>query len=409
MAGAKREPSSLVQLAMQIGISVSIPASLRVRTTSSAASVPSTPSNLPPVGWVSRCEPRPTGGFDMSRPLRKPNIEPSVSTCTSQPRGLARVAEPVAHLLVLGARASAAARRLLAWRRISRFRESYPTAARNRSAGWMRCWSFSRPKTCWCSMAACMVELRGPPVEARSAFPMIVGLAKKEQDVHSEEMLPSLQARLAYRGGHGHDHGRRRQWLRAGQSGDPAGKTRGIVPQVLPAQPETLPHYRHVRCRRSPHSLARARSRYPHRRAALPGLARRRGGRGADRYHGALARRSRGLRARLLVFVRGSADGGRPADPPYRAQGAGADVPHQYRMQARRGRSPVRWWCRCGRSSRRTRSARCRSPRAFPPCMARRSISAIRIRSGSRISPNPITATRCRWRRTKSRCSGPAA
>ena len=70
---------------MQIGISVSIPASLSVRTTSSAASVPSTPSNLPPVGWVSRCEPSPTGGFDMSRPLRRPNIEPSASTCTSRP------------------------------------------------------------------------------------------------------------------------------------------------------------------------------------------------------------------------------------------------------------------------------------------------------------------------------------
>src|SRR5450631_1244575 len=72
---------------MQIGVSVSIPASLRVRTTSSAASVPSTPSNLPPVGWVSRCEPSPTGGFDM-------DVETG---------GLAGVAEPVAHLLVLGA------------------------------------------------------------------------------------------------------------------------------------------------------------------------------------------------------------------------------------------------------------------------------------------------------------------
>ena len=85
VAGANREPSSLVQLTMQIGVSVSIPASLSVRTTSSAASVPSTPSYLPPVGWVSRCEPSPTGGFDMSRPLRKPNIEPSASTCTSRP------------------------------------------------------------------------------------------------------------------------------------------------------------------------------------------------------------------------------------------------------------------------------------------------------------------------------------
>src|SRR5690242_2528025 len=85
MAGAKREPSSLVQLTMQIGASVSIPASLSVRATSSAASVPRTPSYFPPVGWVSRCEPSPTGGLVMSRPLRKANIEPSVSTFTSRP------------------------------------------------------------------------------------------------------------------------------------------------------------------------------------------------------------------------------------------------------------------------------------------------------------------------------------
>src|SRR3954463_2600919 len=85
VAGAKREPSSLVQLTMQSGSSVSMPASFRVRTTSSAASVPSTPSNLPPVGWVSRCEPKPTGGLVMSRPLRRPNIEPNASTRTSSP------------------------------------------------------------------------------------------------------------------------------------------------------------------------------------------------------------------------------------------------------------------------------------------------------------------------------------
>src|SRR5262249_48172330 len=85
VAGAKREPSSLVQLQMQSGTSVSMPASFSVRTTSSAASVPSTPSYLPPVGCVSRCEPRPTGGFDISRPFRTPNIEPSASTCTSRP------------------------------------------------------------------------------------------------------------------------------------------------------------------------------------------------------------------------------------------------------------------------------------------------------------------------------------
>jgi hypothetical protein len=75
----------LVQLQMQIGVSVSMPASLSVRTTSSAASVPSTPSYLPPVGCVSRWEPRPIGAFDMSRPLRRPNIEPSASTWTSSP------------------------------------------------------------------------------------------------------------------------------------------------------------------------------------------------------------------------------------------------------------------------------------------------------------------------------------
>src|SRR6187200_3498631 len=49
-------------------------------------------------------------------------------------------------------------------------------------------------------------------------------------------------------------------------------------------------------------------------------------------------------------------------------------------------------------SSRRTRSARCRSPRAFPPCTARRFISAIRMRSASRTSTSPITAMRSRSR-----------
>ena len=52
--------------------------------------------------------------------------------------GFARLAEPVAHLLVLGTQASAAARRPLVWRRISRSRESCPRAGRSRFAGWMR-------------------------------------------------------------------------------------------------------------------------------------------------------------------------------------------------------------------------------------------------------------------------------
>jgi len=48
-------------------------------------------------------------------------------------------------------------------------------------------------------------------------------------------------------------------------------------------------------------------------------LARRRSRGRADRHHGALARRPRRLRARLLVLVRRGADGGRPADPSHRS------------------------------------------------------------------------------------------
>ena len=54
MAGANRAPSSLVQLVTTIGCLVFTPMSFIVRTTSSAPKTPSTPSYLPPVGWVSR-------------------------------------------------------------------------------------------------------------------------------------------------------------------------------------------------------------------------------------------------------------------------------------------------------------------------------------------------------------------
>ena len=54
MAGAKRVPSSLVQLVTTMGCLVLMPRSLSVRMTSSPPSTPSTPSYLPPVGWVSR-------------------------------------------------------------------------------------------------------------------------------------------------------------------------------------------------------------------------------------------------------------------------------------------------------------------------------------------------------------------
>lgn len=75
----------------------------------------------------------------------------------------------------------------------------------------------------------------------------------------------------------------------------------------------------------------------------------------------------------------------------------------------RRARSRGRWWYRCGRSGRQMRSVRCRSLLAFRPCMARRSISAIRNRSALSISPSPITAMRCRSRTMRFQCSGRAA
>ena len=54
MAGAKRVPSSFVQLVTTIGCFVLMFRSFSVRTSSSAPRTPSTPSYLPPVGWVSR-------------------------------------------------------------------------------------------------------------------------------------------------------------------------------------------------------------------------------------------------------------------------------------------------------------------------------------------------------------------
>jgi hypothetical protein len=85
MPGAKRAPSSFVQLTRTSGASVSMPSSSSRRMTSSPASTPSTPSNLPPVGCVSRCEPKATGARDGSRPGRVAYIEPMSSIATSRP------------------------------------------------------------------------------------------------------------------------------------------------------------------------------------------------------------------------------------------------------------------------------------------------------------------------------------
>ena len=141
---------------------------------------------------------------------------------------------------------------------------------------------------------------------------------------------------------------------------------------------------------------AGARSRHPHRPAALPRLAAWRAGRGADRHRPCLARRPGELRDRLLVLVRGGADRGRHRGPPHRLRLQRADVPHHRSHACRRACSTGRWWCRCGRCGRRMRSARCRSPRGFPRCMARRCISACRSRSASRTSASRTMAMRCR-------------
>ena len=103
--------------------------------------------------------------------------------------------------------------------------------------------------------------------------------------------------------------------------------------------------------RATPHiSAARRRPRHPHRPAALPGLARRRAGR-ASRPTSARVWRDDlvGFAHRLLVLVRGGADGGRHRGAPHRLRLQRADVPHQHRHARRPAVSTGRWWCRCGR------------------------------------------------------------
>ncbi len=145
MAGAKREPSSLVQLTTMRGASVSMPASFRLRITSSPARTPSTPSNLPPVGWVSRCDPKAIGFRLMSRPGRRAYWVPRASTETVSPARLAGVAEPVAHPAVLGRERQPvdAARR--GCRRTRRSPGSSTRAARRRRADCGSCSGSSRP------------------------------------------------------------------------------------------------------------------------------------------------------------------------------------------------------------------------------------------------------------------------
>ena len=85
MDGAKRAPSSLVQLTTSSGVIVLMPWSSSVRTTSRAASTPKTPSKRPPKGWVSRWLPMPTGARSMSSPPRRANISPISSMLMLRP------------------------------------------------------------------------------------------------------------------------------------------------------------------------------------------------------------------------------------------------------------------------------------------------------------------------------------
>src|SRR5262245_56520922 len=57
-----------------------------LRIASSAPSTPSAPSNFPPVGWVSRCEPMAIGGSSLFLPDLSANMLPTLSTATLQPK-----------------------------------------------------------------------------------------------------------------------------------------------------------------------------------------------------------------------------------------------------------------------------------------------------------------------------------
>ena len=101
IAGAKRAPSSLVQLTISTGcIGLVKPSRAACASASSAASTPSTPSNLPPVGWVSRCEPMAIGGSAGFLPwAAREHVAHVVDGHGAAERFALRL-EPVAHLLI---------------------------------------------------------------------------------------------------------------------------------------------------------------------------------------------------------------------------------------------------------------------------------------------------------------------
>ena len=79
----KRVPSSSMNEPTQIGRAGSKPSSRRIRIASTAASTPSTPSNAPPLGTVSRCEAVITAG--PAGAGQRPSRLPAASISTSSP------------------------------------------------------------------------------------------------------------------------------------------------------------------------------------------------------------------------------------------------------------------------------------------------------------------------------------
>ena len=240
---------------------------------------------------------------------------------------------------------------------------------------------------------------------------MIVGLAKKQSKaaMSEPEMLPSLQARLA---------------CRAGMATTTAGVANGFVQGNLAILPEKLAASFHRFCQLNPKPCPVigmsdvGDPRIPALgldldiRTDLPRYRVWRDGEVVEEptdIIGALARRSGRLRARLLVLVRGSADGGRSADPPHRAQRARADVPHQYRLRAvgavRRPDGGVDAAVQAGGCDPRRADHLALSRRAWRAGSSRP--SAFDRHRG--YLQSPTTAIRCRWKPTKFRCSGPAA
>src|SRR5579863_1362072 len=97
---------------------------------------------------------------------------------------------------------------------------------------------------------------------------------------------------------------------RSGKPGHPAEGAGERLPPLRPGEPKTLPCAGGLRARRSVVPDPRPRYRYTNRRAALPGLAQRRTGGGANGCRTRLARRSGELCHRLLVLLRRGADRG---------------------------------------------------------------------------------------------------